>query len=199
MIQSTYLRRTRPRPRVRHNQARPWLEPLEIRNLLSEFWSSDVPKTIVWANAATGGLVSTLVVPQHVNIADLAVRLNVTHPWDADLDIYLESPGGICISLSHFHGYDANFTDTVFDDAAAVPIGAGSPPFTGSYRPDGQLSAVDGGDAFGTWQLHVDDWPFGPFLDDGTLNSWSLIVNGNQRPPTLAAIPDQSIAAGQSL
>jgi serine protease len=68
-------------------------------------------------------------------------------------------------------GSGDNLTNTVFDDGAAVSIGAGAAPFTGSFRPFEPLSAFNGQQIQGTWKLRVVD---NAAEDVGTLNSWSL-------------------------
>ena len=74
-------------------------------------------------------------------------------------------------------GSGDNFTDTVFDDEAATAIGAGSAPFTGSFRPEQPLSAFDGKPVDGTWKLRISDQAA---QDIGTLNSWGI----TRRSPT---------------
>src|SRR5262249_11276618 len=85
--------------------------------------------------------------PQSVTIASLKVQVNVTYPRDSDLRIVLvhyDSAGFLrsVLVLSDFVGSGANFQNTIFDDAAATPIGAGAPPFAGSYRPSEPLSTL---------------------------------------------------------
>jgi hypothetical protein len=64
-----------------------------------------------------------------------------------------------------------NFTDTVFDDEAATAIGSGAAPFTGSFRPEEPLSALDGKSITGQWKLRVSDQAG---EDTGTLDSWGI-------------------------
>ena len=68
----------------------------------------------------------------------------------------------------------------MFDDAAATSITAGAAPFTGSFRPEGLLSAFNGQDAFGTWTLRVTDDLGG---DVGFINSWGLDIEGRTTVP----------------
>ncbi len=135
-----------------------------------EFAAQDVPLPI----SDFSSTVSYIDVDQHLSIADLDVRLDLTHTYDADLYIHLYSPSGTVVILSDQRGGSGDdFQNTLFDDEAAAHIGDGSAPFAGSFRPETLLSAVDGEDAFGIWQLWVDDVAF---LDQGTLNAWSLLV-----------------------
>jgi len=115
-------------------------------------------------------------------ITDINVKLNITHTYDADLTLVLFGPGGQSVTLaSGVGGSGNNFFDTVFDDQAAVAITAGSPPFTGTFRPAGKLSTFNGLSANGTWTLKVTD---GFTTDTGTLNSWSVTISSAATEPT---------------
>ena len=106
-------------------------------------------------------------------IASLRVKLNISHSFDADLDVYLIAPDGTRVELfTDVGGSGDGFTNTILDDAAGTAISQGTAPFTGSYRPEGKLSDFSGKSLRGTWKLEVTDdsaW------DSGTLNSWSLL------------------------
>jgi|SoiMethySBSTD1v2_1073268.scaffolds.fasta_scaffold13101_2 leucyl aminopeptidase len=105
-------------------------------------------------------------------VVDVNVRLNITHTWDADLDIYLRHPDGTLVELTTDNGSSGdNYNNTLFDDEAVASIVSQAAPFTGTFRPEGLLSALDGKPAAGTWQLVVTD---DEGQDTGTLNSWSL-------------------------
>lgn len=107
-------------------------------------------------------------------ITDVHVELDITHTWDSDLDISLTSPGGTTVLLSSDNGGGGdNYTNTIFDDAGATAITAGSPPFDGIYSPEGNLSDFDGENPNGTWTLSIFDDFSG---DTGTLNSFSISV-----------------------
>lgn len=63
-------------------------------------------------------------------------RLDLTHTRSGDLTLWLVSPQGTRVRLvDRAGGTGANFTATVFDDAAATPVASGTVPFTGSLRP----------------------------------------------------------------
>ena len=169
-----------------------------ITNTLT-FASDDVPAPIPWY----GGVISYLNIPDDLTIRDLNVNLDITQPWDVDLGIRLVSPGGASIRLwnhNYSNGYGADFRGTTFDDEAAVSINQGSPPFTGSYRPVGSLATVDGSKATGTWQLVVQSLPYSGFLyNGGTINSWSLTVEGSEPPPPpTLSIDDVTLVEGDS-
>ena len=110
-------------------------------------------------------------------IADLNVTINIMHPIDAELDIFLIAPNGTEIELSTDNGgLGANYTNTIFDDAAGTSITAGLAPFTGTFRPEENLAQLNGLPVAGTWTLRViDDTPGGgEFPAAGQLLDWSL-------------------------
>jgi subtilisin-like proprotein convertase family protein len=168
------LRRPAPRPAAR-TFYRPVLEGLEERALPSTvFQSADVPQALNPSNLFVSSVIN---VPQNVTIASVNVQVDITYPRDSQLriDLFHIDNGGFLRSalvLSDFVGAGANFRNTTFDDAAATPIAAGTPPFAGSYRPSYPLSALAGQNAQGTWVLEVGDFAGG----SGTVNSWSLII-----------------------
>ncbi len=93
------------------------------------------------------------------------------------MDIYIVHPDATVVELSTDNGGSGdNYINTVFDDEAATLITAGSAPFTGSFRPEGSLAALDGKAANGTWRLRVTD---DEALIAGTLSAWSATVCGN--------------------
>jgi subtilisin-like proprotein convertase family protein len=107
-------------------------------------------------------------------ITKITLTLNITHTFDGDLVIDLISPSGQIVNLcTSVGGNGQNFTNTTFDDAAAIPITAGSAPFAGSFQPQQLLSTFNGRSANGAWSLRITD--VGPG-DIGTLNSWSLRI-----------------------
>ncbi|WP_207785472.1 proprotein convertase P-domain-containing protein, partial [Flagellimonas aquimarina] len=117
-------------------------------------------------------------------ITDVNVTINITHTWDSDLDISLRSPAGTTVNLSDDNGGSGdNYTNTVFDDAAGTAITAGGAPFTGTFRPEGNLSDFIGEDPSGTWTLIIFDDFNG---DTGTLNSFSIEVCTAAAPTDLA-------------
>ncbi|MFZ5484033.1 MAG: proprotein convertase P-domain-containing protein [Pseudomonadota bacterium] len=133
--------------------------------------SPNVPITIFDNTSVT----STLDFTSHFIITDVNLTMNLTHTWDADLDIFL-AHGGTEVELTSDNGGSGNdYTNTTFDDEASTAITAGTAPFTGFFRPEQLLSVFDGMDAFGTWTLKIRDDQSG---DSGTLHSWSLAISG---------------------
>ena len=107
-------------------------------------------------------------------VGTVAVRVSLTHTFDADLDISLASPLSTTVDLSSDNGATGdNYTNTVFVDSAAVSILAGAPPFTGSFRPEVALSALTGQSVAGTWRGLVNDDTAG---FQGTLAEYALAI-----------------------
>ncbi|RMH69136.1 MAG: hypothetical protein D6675_13500, partial [Gemmatimonadetes bacterium] len=142
------------------------------------YTSTDVPKSI-GPNAGTI-TTSTITIADSAMITDVNVTINLNHTYDEDLEIKLINPYGVSIELSMQNGGSGNnYINTVFDDEAGTPITAGSPPFTGTYQPEGSLSLLDGWSIQGTWTLEITDVYN---LDSGTLNSWSLDITQTTAP-----------------
>jgi subtilisin-like proprotein convertase family protein/protocatechuate 3,4-dioxygenase beta subunit len=111
-------------------------------------------------------------------LSDVNVTLTINHSWDEDLDVFLVSPNGTRIELfTDVGGNGDHFVRTTLDDEALQAITGGLAPFTGSFRPEGSLAALDGQDPNGTWTLEVsDDAQF----DTGTLQNWSLTLTTSE-------------------
>jgi len=127
------------------------------------------------ATGAGAPLVSTLAVSGLTQkITDVDVTVNINHTWISDLDVVLIAPSGRRIMLAESVGGSGdNFTGTIFDDQAGTAITAGTPPFTGRFRPAQPLSALLGEDPNGTWSLEITDFFQ---ADQGTLTGWSIRV-----------------------
>jgi subtilisin-like proprotein convertase family protein len=173
------------------------------------------------APQTTGGTLFPLTVACVGNlgggVAVQSVQINMTHTFDSDLDIYLESPNGTRLELSTDNGGAGdNYTNTVFTDGAAAFVTTGVAPFTGSFRPEGSFNPTgialntlcttptgtlgtftfantfNSGSANGTWFLRIYDDVGG---DVGTMISWSITFSGVNVPactivggPTLPAL-----------
>jgi subtilisin-like proprotein convertase family protein len=116
-------------------------------------------------------------------ITKVAVSLWLVAPIDSDLSLSLIAPDGTTVPLTAGIGAGANFgtgsadgSRTVFDDSAATAITAGTPPFVGTFRPQGTLASFIGTSPVGAWRLHIQD-SFGSGSPD-TLRNWSLFLSG---------------------
>ncbi|SIO26764.1 FG-GAP repeat-containing protein [Singulisphaera sp. GP187] len=138
-----------------------------------------------------GTLTSSLNVAATGRILDLDVRVNINHSWDEDLDVTLIAPDGTRVELFTDVGLDgSNFTNTVLDDESATPITSGIAPFTGTYRPEGNLTALEGKNLAGTWKLEVND---DEYFFTGELLDWSITARS-----TSAALRPQAVVTPTS-
>jgi subtilisin-like proprotein convertase family protein len=133
-------------------------------------------------SAANDTTLSTIpiVAPAGAVVADVNVTLTVTHTWAGDLDVTLVSPDGFRVLLSSGNGGGPTtggqaYINTTFDDSAfrAITSFFARPPYTGSFRPESQLSQFNGRAINGDWRLEVRDVSTG---DVGTLAGWSLTI-----------------------
>ncbi len=129
-----------------------------------------------------GSQTSSLVVANMTGvILDINVSLSIHHPTTSQLTAILLAPDGTSISLlSHNGGSGDNFLGTTFDAQAATSIAAGAAPFSGSYRPLGDLSRLTLLNPNGTWTLYVSDGTAG---DTGVLDDWSLDITTSATEP----------------
>ena len=134
------------------------------------FGSTNVPVAI----PNPGTVTSTLLVNGGAaTISDVNVTLNVTHPYDGDLEVFLISPSGMRVTLFR-RVPGVNFSGTVLDDEASTSIFGGTAPYTGRFRPHEPLDMFTGDNPNGTWTLEITDTYH---LDAGILNSWSLEIS----------------------
>ena len=140
----------------------------------SVVYNSTQPVTI----PDTKTVVSTINVPDNFLAQGVTVQLDIAHQNDPDLQITLVSPDGTPVVLvargTGSTGTRANFSGTIFDDAAATVIKNGGPPFFGRFKPQSPLSALNGVATGGTWKLVIDDNPNVANGIGGRLNNWSL-------------------------
>ncbi|MDA1232904.1 MAG: proprotein convertase P-domain-containing protein, partial [Planctomycetota bacterium] len=117
--------------------------------------SNTTPQTILDLDRIT----SQIAVPSQTSrLTDVKVTLNLKHTWLADLDIFLISPQGTRVELvTDLNSNEPFMTNTTFDDGALGSILAGSSPFTGKFRPEGSLQALNGENPSGLWTLEITD------------------------------------------
>ena len=109
-------------------------------------------------------------------ISELWLQLDISHSYVGDLYVYLSDPFGGNITLfEEVGGSGDNFSNTILRDDAAVSIYDGSAPFSDVYRPQDPFSTYIGENPNGEWTLEIYDEYSG---DGGSLNIWSLSVNG---------------------
>jgi subtilisin-like proprotein convertase family protein len=142
----------------------------------------DSTETFSSANIIDFGPVNsedTIDVAGPASICGITVTTNITHPFSADMDLFVISPAGTIVTLStaNANGLDDVFNGTVWSDAANTPVTdyvftdlVAAPALT----PEGALSSVVGEDPTGIWTLVLDD-TF-PGEDDGVSNGWSIDI-----------------------
>jgi subtilisin-like proprotein convertase family protein len=168
-----------------------------VAGALATYTSPNVPTAIPDAGASPA-VVNLSISGVPGTIADINVRVNVTHTWDSDLVMQLVSPDGqtVVTLVNQRGGSGDNFTNTVLDDEAGASISTGSAPFSGSFRPETPLAALDGLPIDGTWQLRISDLAS---VDVGTVTGFQLdIVPQLYECATVTNSPDLSVSATDS-
>jgi len=165
-------------------------------SLFTTYTFTNTPTNTLIRDLAT--TTSTLTINQDINIKDLNVQISLNHTALSDLVITLRSPTGQVITLFNKRGgWADNLVNTVFDDQAGTAIGAGIAPaiapFTGSFRPESLLSALNDKNAKGTWTLSITDTAGG---DVGKLISWKLTMVSNTK---LGSITNLASTSGGSI
>jgi cysteine-rich repeat protein len=132
-----------------------------------------VPQSIPDDDAT--GVTTRVIATLGGNIARSALLFDITHTWDADVDMFLTPPGLSAMDINTDNGFsDDNFTATVLDSTCATSITNGSGPFSNCYSPESSFASLNGTtESTGVWSLKVADDASG---DTGTLNGWALIL-----------------------
>jgi subtilisin-like proprotein convertase family protein len=127
-----------------------------------------------------------------------SVCINITHSYDAQLDIYLVAPDGTNVELSTNNGaFGHDYVNTCFTMTATSFVSSvfSLSPFTGNFRPEGDLSKVNNNkNPNGIWSLYIaDDIKDG---NRGLLVNWSLKFSNTPAikfPFTSSTLPILSI------
>ncbi len=102
-----------------------------------------------------------------------SICMNISHPTDLDVLAILIAPNGTTVELTNGGTvFGQDYTQTCFSPSATTPISAGSPPYTGEWLPNGDLSTLVGSQANGNWTLSVADQY--PAFESGILLNWSI-------------------------
>jgi subtilisin-like proprotein convertase family protein len=145
---------------------------------------------------------STLAVPAGGTIFDVKATTFITHSFNADLDITLQSPAGTVVTLSTDNGgaNDDVYNGTVWNDKAnpggQVPYATNNGLVTdhayvnltlaSPLAPEEPLGAFEGEDQSGTWTITISDDLAG---DGGNLASWSLDITTGSCQSVAPAAP----------
>lgn len=104
-----------------------------------------------------------------------SVCVDISTDWNSDLVLSLRAPNGSLMELSSGNGGASdNYRNTCFTPNAATPITAGTGPFTGNFRPEGNWTNLSG-TVNGNWTLVAVD-QLG-INDVGEIHSWSITFN----------------------
>lgn len=121
------------------------------------------------------------------------VCLNIIHTWGADVSVTLIAPDGASTVLFSGIGGDTDgFQDACLSGNAATSIYEGVYPYTGEFRPLGDMGFLNNGqNPNGVWKLLILDTY--PFADAGALNNWSITFGNNPCVPFTFASSDLPI------
>lgn len=126
-------------------------------------------------NLNVSGLASNL---DTMNFGLESVCINLNHTYLADLEIKLISPAGVQVILMSGNGGGGdNLVNTCFSADATTSISTGNAPFSGTFKPNGQLGFVNNDvSGNGNWMLKISDNAAGDF---GNLIDWKLTFGNN--------------------
>jgi hypothetical protein len=107
------------------------------------------------------------------SLLDVNVKIDTfPHTWISDMQFSLTHNGATPVNLFLNRGGSGdNIIGCTFNDSAANPISAGTPPFTGSFRPEQPLTAYNTQAPSGNWVVFMVDQFAG---DLGFLKAWCI-------------------------
>jgi subtilisin-like proprotein convertase family protein len=116
----------------------------------------------------------TIFVPDTGTVLDVNVKLiNIQHPWDSDLDIYLLKSGRSSELSTDNGGSGDNYINCILNDSATTSITMATAPMTGTWKPETPLNVFNFNTPYGDWMLRIyDDSPG----DEGTLVDWCVEI-----------------------
>ncbi|MFN0276851.1 MAG: CotH kinase family protein [Chitinophagales bacterium] len=111
------------------------------------------------------------------------VCVNIDHTWDSDLEIKIIAPDGTAATIIYGIGGDGdNFTNTCVTENALNTFGSGTAPFTGEFKPTGDMGIINNGqNPNGTWKLYIYDTY--AFADEGYIYNWSITFGDEPAMP----------------
>jgi subtilisin-like proprotein convertase family protein len=112
-------------------------------------------------------------------ITDVNVTMAaLTHSRTGDIEFSIKSPAGTEVILaSRRGGIGDNYINTIFNDSASQPISSGTPPFSGSFRPESPLAAFNNQNTNGNWIFRVNDNATG---DTGRVMNYCITIYFNE-------------------
>jgi uncharacterized repeat protein (TIGR01451 family) len=159
------------------------------------------------SNAATpcnNALIRNFTVSSTFTVQDANIGVVAAHPYRGDMLMALTSPAGTQVVFNNATGGAADNYNVLADDEAAAALSthsandtaassASAPPYQRNFRPSNVLTAFDGQNAQGTWQLLICD---NFAADDGTFYRADLYLTQASRAP--GTPPTLSCPAGQT-
>lgn len=128
----------------------------------------------ILSNSGTLDTISLYIPNVLLSIEDINVKIDtVEYGWDSDLRFELFHLSAADTLILHRGGSGDNFIGTNLNDSASTPIGSGTAPFTGTYRPDKPLSIFNNMSPVGIWVLRISSDAGG---DTGRLKAWCLNI-----------------------
>ncbi len=123
------------------------------------------------------------------DIAQLeAICVNINTQNVGGIRLFVMPPNGAFFELSTANGgMGVNYTNTCFSPSAAASITTATPPFTGSFLPEGNLNNLVGTPINGNWTLIVYHVGIGTPL--GEVLDWSISFN-HSNPLTYTWTPN---------
>lgn len=121
--------------------------------------AENLPQDITDATSEIRGVTRIeILVSNNLPILDLDVLVDINHTWLEDLALVLISPSGQRVQLTNRIGENQdNYRRTRFDQEATTEILSASPPYTGRFQPQGDLSLLYNSNSGGTWILEIID------------------------------------------
>lgn len=126
----------------------------------------------------------------------------IQHTYCGDLGIRLVSPDGTNVSIvQNAGGSSDDFTNTCVEQDAALSIQSQSGPFSGTFKPLGEMGMFNNGsNPNGNWTLYILD---DALVDQGTLIDWSISFDNTPAAPpvpfTTSELPIFSINTNAQL
>ena len=120
--------------------------------------------------------VDVMTVTDAMTLTDLDVGVDISHTWDGDVLLTLESPAATVVTLHNEAGGNTDNINVTYDDAGAAN-GAPYDNAGAAMQPTGPGTMADfnGESTNGDWTMTAGDSTGG---DDGVLNSWTMYMSG---------------------
>jgi hypothetical protein len=110
--------------------------------------------------------------PNALTLVDVNVKIDTMfHTWTGDVSFQISHLGTTDALITNRGSSGDNFIGCTLNDSASTPISSGTPPFTGSFRPESPLSVFNNLSTNGAWILVASDNAAG---DTGLLKAWCV-------------------------